>query len=438
MINRNRCWLILSHCSNIDGIAAALHIDNRLPYLKNRGITPIMLTGPCAALFKDIIHIRVPSIAPSGIRFEGRYLLRKKIPNRFWFKVIETLCMLPLFPLYLLEKLIIDIDSQWSWFFLAALRGTHLTKKYQPELIYSTGGATSAHLAAAIIAFLRGIPWIAEFQDPLIYEEWKKSTRSKKVYKFIERLICGKASAVIFLTGCARDRASGRTRPAKKGWVVYPGASLEPLPQAVYTRSEICRFSHFGSLGGSRNLNMFLKALQLLFVEMPELNQVIRLDIYGSYDRQIHKEIKNFPYPNVIRDFGRVPHMETLVAMKQSDVLLLIQNTEDFSVETIPAKTYEYLNTGRPILGLVYNNPELQKMLEAQGHLAVDADRAEEVKRGISFYIDSWRRGGLLLPASRSPYTIGAAVDTIVENVDVMLNQRRERSAQGQCHNPQL
>ena len=122
----------------------------------------------------------------------------------------------------------------------------------------------------------------------------------------------------------------------------------------------------------------------------------------------------------------------------KAKVLLLIQNAEDFSAETIPSKTYEYLNTGRPILGLVHKNPELQKMLEAQGHLAVYADRAEEVKRGISFYIDSWRRGGLLLPASRSPHTIGAAVDTIVENVDVMLNQRGERSAQGQCHSPQL
>jgi glycosyltransferase involved in cell wall biosynthesis len=292
------------------------------------------------------------------------------------------------------------------------LRGSLLCREFQPELIYSTGGPASAHFAAAFISSWHGIPWIAEFQDPLVCNDWPRSGRSLKVSTWLERFVCARANFVIFLTREAMERASGRTGLGVRGKVIYPGAETAGKSPVHYLRGEFCRFAHFGSLGGSRNLKVLLEGLNLLFDELPELADLIRLDIFGTCDQLSRNLVKKFAHSEVITDFGRLPRKESIAAMVKSDVLLLIQNTEEFSAETIPSKVYEYLHTGRPVLGLVYRNTELTELLIGLGHRAVDAASAMEVKNGIVQMVEQWRTGGGI--PQPSPYTVEAAVDSLI------------------------
>lgn len=411
-------WLILSYFSRKDGMACAQHIDDRIPYLTERGIAPIMLTSVCGGSWpKDILQARVPSLAPSGLRFELRHLRNRNRAVK-WF---VPLLLLPVLPFYLLEKAVIDLDSQWSWFPLAILRGVLFCRRQRPEAIYSTGGAPSAHLAAALIARLTAIPWIAEFQDPLVHEDWHRSRRALRCYGWLERLICRNASAVIFLTDAARKNADARTGLGARGVTIYPGADPANMPSAEYRKGAHCRFAHFGSFGGSRNLKVFLEGLRGAFAEHPELVSLVRLDLYGNCDRLSKKLIDSFHYPEVVADFGRVPRRDSLVAMKLCDVLLLIQNTEAFSSETIPSKSYEYFNTGRPTMGLLFRNPELGEMLRGHGDLAVAADDPEQVQAGIVELVRRWQQGALSGMTGASPYTVRRAVGQIVDLVELEL-----------------
>lgn len=405
---RHRRWLVLSYFSAIDGMACSQHIDDRLPYLAKRGVVPVMLTGVCGGFCPVKTHVRVPSIAPSGLRFELRHLKRKNS----YLKLLAPLLTIFLLPWYLLEKLVIDLDSQWSWFPLAILRGFLLCRKYRPELIYSTGGPASAHVAAAIISRWCDIPWIAEFQDPLVCNDWHRSGRALKVFTWLERFVCARAQVVIFLTQGAMERADARTGLGVRGKVIYPGAKPVGESAQLYSPGEFCRFAHFGSLGGSRNLKVLLEGLSLLLDERPELADLIRLDLFGTCDQLSLRLMKRFSHPQIITDFGRVPRKESIADMVRSDILLLIQNTEEFSAETIPSKVYEYLHTGRPILGLVYRNTELAELLTGQGHRAVDAASALEVKNGIAQMAEQWRKGGYT--PRTSPYTVEAAVDSLI------------------------
>lgn len=402
-------WLILSYFSRIDGMACAQHIDDRLPYLEKSGISPLMLTSVCGVVHDGLIHHRVPSIAPSGIRYELRHLRRRNRAVRFLAPIINIL----LLPFFLIEKLIVDLDSQWSWFPLAAWGGRKLCRKYSPEAIYSTGGAPSAHVAAFLISRKTGIPWIAELQDPLVYGDSTRSRRAQWLYSRIVTMMCRHASAVIFLTEEARRRAASETELGDKGRVIYPGADPAIMPETSYDRGERCRFAHFGSLGGTRNLRVFLQGLQLLFEERPELVDLIHVDLYGTADRATLEDIRSFRYPGVIRNFGRVSRHDSLVAMKQSDVLLLIQNTDSISVETIPSKIYEYFNSGRPVLGLIYNNRELEMMLERFSHYAAPSDDPLSVQKEIIVIYERWRNG-FLKSGVLSRYTVSAAVSQLL------------------------
>lgn len=402
-------WLVLSYFAGIDGMACSQHIDDRLPLLRTHGIMPLLLTGVCGRPPLDIATARVPSLGPSGIRFELRHLQRR-MPR---LKPVLGLLNLLVVPLYLLEKLFIDLDSQWSWFPLAIWSGSRLCRRHRPHVIYSTGGPASAHLATAVIARRHGIPWIAEFQDPLVHGDWLRTRRALKIFTWLERFVCTRADAVIFLTDEARRRADERTDLGERGWTVYPGSNPAAMPQVVYEKGDFCSFAHFGSLGGSRNLKVFLEALRQLFADHPHLGSVIRLDVFGTCDRLSLRLIETFPVPGVIRCHGRISRSESLVAMKRCDVLLLIQNTEEFSAETIPSKTYEYFFTGRPILALVHKNPELSRMMSQLGHTAVKADDPEDVKGAIIALADRWTADGLESVAGGG-FEVTQAVKTLV------------------------
>ncbi|QVW34105.1 glycosyltransferase [Geobacter sulfurreducens] len=406
-----RRWLILSYFSRIDGMACAQHIDDRLPYFEKNGISPVLLTSICGTCHEGVIQKRVPSVAPSGIRYELRHLRKRSA----WVKMIAPLINVILLPFYLIEKLIIDLDSQWSWFPLAIMRGISLCRRYRPEVIYSTGGPASAHVAAALISRTTGIPFIAEFQDPLVHGDWLRSRRALRVFTWLERFICERASAVIFLTDEARKNAQSRTNLGAKGHVIYPGANPFDLSGPLRHKGEFCRFSHFGSLGGSRNLVVFLEALRLVFSEHPELAEVIRLDLYGSCDGRSRRSIEEFPWPQVVQDHGRIPRTESLAVMRRTDVLLLIQNTEEFSAETIPSKVYEYFHAARPILGLVHHNQELREMLEARGDRPVSADDPRDVSAGIVHYVQLWRLSDLTISKACTHYDVSSAVDRLVQ-----------------------
>lgn len=419
-------WLILSYCTNADGRAAALHVDNRLPYLKSLGITPVMLSGPNFPRHAEISHARVPSISPAGIWFEFRTFLNLAITSKSLRNTLKAVCMLPLMPFYFIEKAFIDIESQWAWFLPAAVKGQQLIRRHRPSLIYSTGGSISAHLAARLLARWNGLPWIAELQDPLVHGDWLRSRRALKIYSKVERLICAHAKHVVFLTDKARERAAGRTLLGEKGRVIYPGARPAAF-SATYVRGEHCRFTHLGSLGGTRNLKVFLEALALYLAENPAMAPILRLELYGRCDRLSLELIESFPYPEVIKNHGRVPHQESLAVMHRSDVLLLIQDREEFSSETIPSKSYEYLLAGRPILGLVYGNQELREMLVDLGHQAADAADVQDVKNGIALMVEQWRSGSF--NPRPSPYTVEAAAGRLKELAEIAVCAAKGKGA---------
>ena len=410
-------WLVLSYFSRIDGMACAQHIDDRIPLLRKAGIEPVLLTGPCGGRWEEGIHAIARCVAPSGIRFEVRHLFRKRGLQAPLYKVLKFLLFLPVLPAYLLEKLIADLDSQWSWFPLAARRGYALCREVGPEIIYSTGGAASAHIAAGRIARRTGIPWVAEFQDPLVHGDWSRGKVARKAFAFAERYVCANASRVVFLTEEARRRAAARTSLGDRGRCIYPGA--EPLPEIPPRRRNgaLLRFAHLGSFGGSRNPVVLLEAARVLLDERPELAGTVRFDFYGNCDANSKRLLREFPREGVATFHGRVSRSVSLAAMREADVLVLIQNVADYSSETIPSKVYEYLAAGRPILGLVHRNAELAGMLTGLGHTVAEAADAGSVRGAISEIHRRWKEGALEMPA-RSPYTISSAVDRLIEIAD--------------------
>jgi hypothetical protein len=61
--------------------------------------------------------------------------------------------------------------------------------------------------------------------------------------------------------------------------------------------------------------------------------------------------------------------------------------------EYIPSKMYEYLWTQRPILALVWHNPQMERMLRELDHWAVKADDIQEVAQALGELYARSQRG---------------------------------------------
>ena len=408
-----KSWLVISYFANIDAMAPAHHIDDRLPSFRKEGIEVRLLSSPCGVRCGDVAHTRIFSPAPSGIRYEVRYFLRRKTRRKLWFKFWETILLLPVYPFYFIEKIFLRLDSTWSWFITASAAAVVLALKHKPSVIYSTGGPVSAHMAAMVAAAITGRRYIAEFQDPLVHQYSAPGKFERRFIRRIERSIFSRAAAVVFLTEKAAENARMRYHSAKS-FAVYAGA-VPPENLRPYARGEHLRLAHFGSLGGSRRLDHLLSAMDVLFRDDPALPGYFRLALYGNSTRAVKRSIELFPRGDTIVSYGKVKRAESVESMQRADVLLLIQNTDDVSFETIPSKVYEYLHTGRPILALVYRNQELQDMLEELGHIAVQADDVAAIQEGLMTYIGLWKEDLLQSSVAKSPYTVERAVSGLIE-----------------------
>jgi len=420
----SRHWLILAHCFNLDGRAASQTITDRIPLLMARGITPVVLSAPTGTKDTKFPHAQVLSPAPSGIIFELRHIIKKKIKNLLLLQTIKTIIFLSLLPFYLIEKIIIHLDSHWSWFISATITALPLIKKYRPTIVYSTAGPSSTHVTGYLLHKITKLPWLVELHDPLIHKFERGTGQRINFSRWLEKIITKNASAVIFFTESALENACHRNQGLNsKAYLLRPGANPPDFSSATYTKSNKIHFGHFGSLATGRHLGTFIQALHSVLEENPSWGDSVSLDIYGgTLDKISENYLRDYPLPGIIKRYGRLEYdqiskksgrLQVIEAMRQCDVLVIIHGEGENCCEYIPSKLYEYLLTRRPIFGLAAPESELANILHKTHGCMCVPQQVELAHMGIKTMLERWQKDGLPDNDSSS-FTIDAAVDTLL------------------------
>ena len=83
-------------------------------------------------------------------------------------------------------------DRWWTWLVGAAWLALRRWRQWKPQLIWSTYPIATAHLIGLLLATVSGLPWIADFRDPMIEQdertgEWApRDPRLRRVRLWIE------------------------------------------------------------------------------------------------------------------------------------------------------------------------------------------------------------------------------------------------------------
>ena len=424
--NSQQRWLILSHCFNMDGRAASQTITDKLPYLVEAGIEPIILSGVSGEQDKTFKHLRFVPWGPAGLRFDMRHVIASHLGRGYRYKLLVGLMGLLLAPFILLERLLLGWQSQWSWSLPATVRSLWLIHKYKPTVLYTTGGAYSAHLAGYWIKRLTGIRWIVEVHDPMVKPGTIPSTRDDRLNAHIEGCICRAADLAWWFTdGALKGARQRHPELGDRGVVILPGVA-KPIVVGKYQRGEHMVISHFGSLSDTRSLQPFVKALHILLEQKPGMRAKIRVHIYGgSIDRLARAEISKLSLQDVFVSFGRLEKSaetgmsgreQVVERMFQADCLLLVHGTISDCSEYIPSKLYEYIWTDRPVIALTYQNPQLDQLVVERGGYVAHGEQTEDIVRVLMCAYADWEANKL--PLSKLPAVgVQQAVTKILDRV---------------------
>jgi hypothetical protein len=280
--------------------------------------------------------------------------------------------------------------GKWSWIFTAFPVTLYWAIRTKSEIIFSTGGPSAAHFVALLVKLCRPrIKLLVELQDPFIGSEMKISTRAFRVMTWLEGLLVQKANKLVYVTRVAAERSQARhanLTNVSSIRHIYPGAwdfQLFPF-RSQKTGGDYIDFFHVGTLYSNRNLDLFFQALDHLQAQGNRLSTKVRVFNKGDL------AVTNPEDYRKRRDFIELPigpRLDALRSALKADFLLLVQHRDSRSEETIPYKTYDYLNLRIPIFGLTRNS-ELDRLIASNGGHVSSSDDLHEIALNLNLALE--------------------------------------------------
>jgi glycosyltransferase involved in cell wall biosynthesis len=287
-------------------------------------------------------------------------------------------------------------DEHVLWAPSAVLAGARLHADHPVDAIYSSSPPVSGHLAAAALAELLELPWIADFRDPWIGNAFARplGPLHRALQREIERRIVERAARVILATSGVRDDYARRYPFAAERFIHIPnGYDLTELRAAAApppsTGSAEFRLVFAGSLYGEQELELFLDGLGLLLERQPELRERLRVDFIGWFS-QHNERIAARRLPTlapVVRHLGFRPKSETIARELEADAGLILLADGPSRGAVVAAKTYEYLGLDLPILAVAPPGALRDMLAELEWGVAADPT-PEGVAEGISRIVE--------------------------------------------------
>lgn len=386
VLSSERPLLFISFFTGIRGNCPAEWADDKIRVLEAAGRETVVLTGMGSHVTNRpfVRYFRVPSLSWNDYKEEVKELkaggetvplgMHLFLPFAFVFGNIID---------YVLRKVTKGISAgRWSWLLTALPVALWLRFRFGLRDVFCTGGPTSAHILGGVLVQLSGCRLFCEFQDPLLGATMTRSSMTRRISARIESWLAGRSIRAVYVTHLAARLARERNPEHAQQIVgVYPGAwqFVPPVAKCERSTSEVFEFLHLGTLYGSRNLDLFFDALDALHEEGFELARAVRVVNLGAVYCETASRYLSRPDFQSLDALDRV---DALRRARQASCLMLVQHADERSRETIPYKTYDYLNLGLPVFGLL-NNDELQALLESCGRHAAQADDLEAIKRTL-------------------------------------------------------
>ncbi len=253
------------------------------------------------------------------------------------------------------ERLFEFPDRQCGWYRPAVRRLWNLPAAERPDLVLATGGPWTSLLVGQSLAGRFGVPLVIDFRDPWTRNPFRRQHAFEKRVRSLERSVCEASARVIVNTPELHDQFA-RDYPEFEHKFITITNGFDSVGDAAGRPTNVGReagglqICHFGTVYGHRDPLALLLAMQQLADENKIRPEVLRVRFVGAWEVSndtTNRVAGRLEATGFLERAPSMPHEACLREIQNAKVLLAIQPASPLQ---IPAKIYEYVASGRPLI----------------------------------------------------------------------------------------
>lgn len=273
--------------------------------------------------------------------------------------------------------------NPFVWFKLFLLR------KEKFDFVHTISSPASTQLIPLLWKNKGNTKWIAQFYDPWVDNSYIKLRFLffQKLNLYFEKMVAQNADLIIHTNRYVENHWNNRYGETLiKNKLILPlcikaSSDDEEIKQFSNENGKIT-ISHIGSIYGKRNLNALIAALQIIFDTKKNILDDLIIYLVGSIDMDTILKIESLGFRNVFKMVGKVSFEDSLFYMKQSSLLLLIEEEGEEGL-FFPSKLTDYLAASKPILGIIPKYCVSREILSENGHHCFNHSDIENIANFI-------------------------------------------------------
>jgi hypothetical protein len=292
-----------------------------------------------------------------------------------------------------------DRHRALSWVVKATLAGLLALRKGNYDVVLSRAAPQYGHLPALFVSRLAGVPWIANWSDPM------PPAKAPPPYG---RGINAKVSRVTDAYCRSVFRwADWHTFPCERLMHYYwrmapeletkssviPHIALSHFRMDAPQNARVFSLCHTGSMA-LRDPTVFFRGLRR-FLDDTRPRGEVQVTFIGSSSSAVWVKAREFAVNHVVRVETPKTYEVTLALAASSSVVLVIEAPCGEGI-FMPSKVADVVQTGRPVLAISPRVGTLADLLgELGGGIAVDNTSSDEVFGALSALYRAWEMGTL-------------------------------------------
>ena len=260
-------------------------------------------------------------------------------------------------------------DTKFSFHFQAKSVIKQLPNK--PDLIYSRSFPPSSAVMAHKLKIYYDVPWIMHLSD--IWADCPESKYTGRIMSCHQKIeaLCFNSADVVCVTSemtlAFYEKKYGKTNARIEYYPnVFDIEDFFPtvIKQAASKLGKL-RIVHTGSLAGDRTPESFLMAVKSLPRDKQNELEIIFAGAIDAGNKAIFDRYKS----DCVTYIGRVEYQRALEIQRSADVLLLIDMPAESPELRVffPSKILDYIIAKHPILALIDNHSEVERVIEKHG-----------------------------------------------------------------------
>lgn len=286
-------------------------------------------------------------------------------------------------------------DSKIGWKRAAVRAASELLAQEQFDVIFATAPPQTAFLIGAALKHKFNIPLVIDYRDLWVDYPFKTfpTTYHKKRHIALETKVLHTANVVITASNNIRAKLLDRYTFLSKHNVTLIPQGFDPADMSVVPAERhdgVMRITYAGLFYEDRTPEYFLEALSLFFKSRSSMKGKIEAHFLGAFREEHLEIIKRLGLEDSVKVHGYLNHQECVSFLLNSDVLWLMMRDD----ESTPGKIFEYIGTGKKILGCV---PEgtMSEIIYDAGGICCPPDDIPEIERSIEFLFGEFLRNDL-------------------------------------------